>query len=105
MHLVEQQEAVDLIASVFETVRDNTDLAFLGFVVYRNIRSGANTMTRAGLTSPGGGLIQNWPTWGPDDGEVIRGDKEGNSNVVQGKSPSNPPPSLPPPSLPPAAGL
>lgn len=70
------------------------DVSLTAFIIYRNIRSGANTMTRAGLTSPGSGKLQNWPSWGsPEDSETVQSNPRGDSN-----------PLTPPPALPPAVG-
>lgn len=77
MHLVEANETIDTVGNALGVVRENLESFITLFILYRNIKSGANTMTRAGLTSPGSGLLYNWPGIGPDGPEVIGGNPQG----------------------------
>jgi len=62
-----------------------TDLAITGFVIFRNIKSGANTITRSGLTSFGDGLLQEWPRFGPNGNAIGQGNKEGTTDFGANK--------------------
>ena len=73
--MTEERES---ILNIFQTIMNNaaelTDIALTGFIIIRNLKTGANTITESGLTSPNSGVLQNWP--------AIDVNKDGNGNGV-----------------------
>jgi hypothetical protein len=71
-----------------------TDFYFIFFVQYRNLVTGANTITKSGLTSPNSGLLKEWPGFGPN-GVNLSGGSPGGSTAPVPINPIAPTPSQP----------
>lgn len=78
----EENEIIRMLKGLTETLPAFTDLYFLVFVQYRNLVTGANTITKSGLTSPGSGLVQEWPNIGPNGKNVSYGSPGGGTTPL-----------------------
>ena len=65
-------DVVDVFQSIMNNIAELTDIALLSFIMVRNLRSGANTIVEAGLTSPNGGIMRNFPNISPNGVNVSR---------------------------------
>lgn len=81
-------DALDYIDEILAAIPELADLYFTLFVQYRNLKTGANTITRSGLTSPAGALqpsshdisyFVEWPAISPIDKNPSMVDAKGNS--------------------------
>ena len=67
--------------TIFNTFMENldklSDLFLTGFIIERNLITGANTITYSGLTSPNGGYLKEWPANGPNGVNLALGNAFG----------------------------
>jgi len=60
------EKLLDIMDKLAKIAPAFSDLYLMVFIQYRNLVTGANTITESGLTSPNSGLMQEWPTIGPN---------------------------------------
>ena len=75
-------DALDIFQAVMNNLPEATDTFLLGFIMFRNIASGANTITESGLTSPNSGVFMNVPNFGPDGQNISRANKDGSTTQL-----------------------
>lgn len=81
----EKENKIDLLKifqELTKAVPIYTDLYFTLFVQFRNIYTGANTITKSGLTSPNNGLLREWPAFGPNGYNIGEGNSEGTTTTA-----------------------
>jgi hypothetical protein len=80
------EETVDLIGQILDTITKNaseiSDLFLTYFIMYRNLKTGANTITESGLTSPNSGQLQEWPAISPNGVNLSKGGPGGGTTPI-----------------------
>lgn len=76
-----QPDFFKMFQEITKSLPAYTELYFILFVQFRNLYSGANTITCSGLTSPNDGWLREFPTFGPDGAYFAQGNKEGTTGL------------------------
>lgn len=90
--MTENEKPIDfmeIFKEITKAVPMYTDLYFTLFVQFRNIFTGANTITKSGLTSPNKGLLREFPTFGPNGYTIGQGNDKGTTQPDDWQDPAN----------------
>jgi len=95
--MAKERDALDVIQLVMNNLSLTLDAYFALFIQYRNIKTGANTITKSGLTSPNGqtsgifglapsgnigAILMEWPAISANGQNICQGKATGQTSQI-----------------------